>query len=101
MLQNFNAEPPGRDRRALLRLVFVVVAMGHFNRNESMTLVATPEDLPYWMTVKPMIQPKSVPTSTSTRRFRVASSVLGGRSSAKECWLLRAERWYGDFDHFD
>ncbi|KAG1692802.1 hypothetical protein DVH05_024417 [Phytophthora capsici] len=35
--------------------------MGHFNPNESMTLVTTPEDYPYWTTVKPMILPRGVP----------------------------------------
>jgi trehalose 6-phosphate synthase/phosphatase len=35
--------------------------MGHFNPNESMTLVTTPEDYPYWSTVKPMILPRGVP----------------------------------------
>lgn len=35
--------------------------MGHFNPNESMKLVTTPEDYPYWSTVKPMILPRGVP----------------------------------------
>ncbi|KAI9998641.1 hypothetical protein PInf_003223 [Phytophthora infestans] len=35
--------------------------MGHFNPNESMTLVTTPEDYPYWTTVKPMLLPRGVP----------------------------------------
>ncbi|GMF57499.1 unnamed protein product [Phytophthora fragariaefolia] len=35
--------------------------MGHFNPNESMTLVTTPEDYPFWTTVKPMLLPRGVP----------------------------------------
>lgn len=35
--------------------------MGHFNPNESMTLVTTPEEYPWWTTVKPMILPRGVP----------------------------------------
>ncbi|CEG43722.1 trehalose-phosphatase [Plasmopara halstedii] len=35
--------------------------MGHFNPNESMTLVTTPDEYPYWRTVKPMILPQGVP----------------------------------------
>ncbi|TDH72885.1 hypothetical protein CCR75_009457 [Bremia lactucae] len=35
--------------------------MGHFNPNESMTLVTTPDNYPYWTTVKPMILPRGVP----------------------------------------
>lgn len=35
--------------------------MGHFNPNESMTLVTTPEAYPYWTTVKPLILPRGVP----------------------------------------
>ncbi|KAE8999536.1 hypothetical protein PR003_g21402 [Phytophthora rubi] len=91
--------------------------MDHFNQNESMTLVSqspvvtTPA---YWTTIKsmvvqyagvgmmikPMILSKSVLIGTCTSRSR---AVLGSRSSAKECWLLRAETCseYGDFDHFD
>ncbi|KAE9004407.1 hypothetical protein PR003_g17965 [Phytophthora rubi] len=102
--------------------------MGHFNQNESMTLVSQSPVVShhwsplvttsaYWTTIKsmvvqnagvdmmikPMILSKSVLIGTCTSRSRVASSVLGSRSSVKECWLLRAERCseYGDFDHFD
>ncbi|KAE9275926.1 hypothetical protein PF008_g29221 [Phytophthora fragariae] len=79
--------------------------MGHFNQNESMTLVTTPQDLPYWTTIKSMILPKSVPISTCTRRSRVASSVL----EQIECERVLAPQnremvvvgEYGDFDHFD
>lgn len=35
--------------------------MGHFNPNESTTLVTTPEQYPYWTTVKPLILPRGVP----------------------------------------
>lgn len=35
--------------------------MGHFNPNESTTLVTTPEEYPYWTTVKPLILPRGVP----------------------------------------
>lgn len=35
--------------------------MGHFNPNESMTLVTTPDEYPYWTTVKPMLLPQGVP----------------------------------------
>ncbi|KAE9000201.1 hypothetical protein PR003_g25839 [Phytophthora rubi] len=79
--------------------------MDHFNRNESMTLGATPEDLPYWTTVKSMIQPKSVPISTSTHHFRVAFSSGGQieceRVLAPESREMVVVEEYGDFDHFD
>lgn len=35
--------------------------MGHFNPSESMALTTTPEEYPYWTTVKPMILPCGVP----------------------------------------
>ncbi|DAZ96236.1 TPA: hypothetical protein N0F65_012598 [Lagenidium giganteum] len=35
--------------------------MGQFNPSESMTLVTTPEEYPYWSTVKPLILPRGVP----------------------------------------
>ncbi|TMW65902.1 hypothetical protein Poli38472_003667 [Pythium oligandrum] len=35
--------------------------MGQFNPNESMTLVTTPEEYPYWTTIKPLILPRGVP----------------------------------------
>ncbi|KAF1334037.1 Trehalose-phosphatase, partial [Globisporangium splendens] len=35
--------------------------MGHFNPSESTTLVTTPEQYPYWTTVKPLILPRGVP----------------------------------------
>ncbi|KAE8991084.1 hypothetical protein PR002_g20964 [Phytophthora rubi] len=60
--------------------------MDHFNRNESMTLVATPEDLPCWTTVKPMIQPKSIECE---------------RVLAPESREMVVVEEYGDFDHFD
>ncbi|KAE8956791.1 hypothetical protein PR001_g31608 [Phytophthora rubi] len=60
--------------------------MGHFNQKESMTLVTTPEDLPYWTTIKPMILPKSVPIN------RVLAPV------SREMVVVEE---YGDFDHFD
>ncbi|KAE9234380.1 hypothetical protein PF005_g1933 [Phytophthora fragariae] len=60
--------------------------MDHFNRNESMTLGATPEDLPYWTTVKSMIQPKSIECE---------------RVLAPESREMVVVEEYGDFDHFD
>ncbi|KAJ0403374.1 hypothetical protein P43SY_007125 [Pythium insidiosum] len=34
--------------------------MGQFNPNESMTLVTTPEEYPFWTTIKPLILPRGV-----------------------------------------
>lgn len=35
--------------------------MGQFNPNESMMLVTTPDEYPYWSTMKPLILPQGVP----------------------------------------